>query len=218
MIKIICLCIKKKFSFVERIKDMSRFKNQVHKEAAEEVGFVKKISSSKFNYWFGYVSNISIVIFLCTQAFHEGHSLLTWMEWLFIPAIGLFAWTFVEYAMHRFAYHEIKSAFERGHLMHHDRPYDLMGVPWYVTLVIIVGVFFGLSQLLSPPHVAIYMAFIWLGYIGYCIMHHAIHHWKFENKLFKKLKRHHYIHHARDNMNIGMVTTFWDHVFRTIEK
>jgi sterol desaturase/sphingolipid hydroxylase (fatty acid hydroxylase superfamily) len=49
-------------------------------------------------------------------------------------------------------------------------------------------------------------------------VHHAIHHWKFENKLFKKLKRHHYIHHARDTKNIGMVTTFWDHVFGTVEK
>ncbi len=197
---------------------MSRFKNQVHKEELEEVTFLKKIATSHFNYWFGYVSNLSIVIFLCTRAFADGHSLLTWYEWLYIPAAGLAIWTLVEYVMHKYAYHEVKGPAERGHLMHHDRPYDLMGVPWYVTLVIYVGAFYGLSYVFSPPHLAVYMAFIWLGYIGYCIVHHAIHHWKFDNKLFKKLKRHHYIHHARHEKNIGIVTTFWDHIFRTIEK
>ncbi|MDF1672280.1 MAG: sterol desaturase family protein [Vicingaceae bacterium] len=197
---------------------MSKFKNQVHKEDLEEVSFLKKITTSHFNYWFGYVSNLSIVVFLCTRAFSGFTSLLTWFEWLYIPVAGLLLWTLVEYVMHKYAYHVIKGPAERGHMMHHDRPYDLMGVPWYVTLIIYVGVYYGLSYLLSPPHLAVYMAFIWLGYIGYCIVHHAIHHWKFNNKLFKKLKRHHYIHHARDNKNIGIVTTLWDHIFGTIEK
>lgn len=197
---------------------MSRFKNQAHKQELEEMSFLKKMTTSHFNYWFGYVSNLSVVTFLCTRAFESGHSLLTWQEWLYIPTIGLLLWTLVEYAMHKYAYHAIKGPAERGHMMHHDRPYDLMGVPWYMTLVIYVGTFYGLSYVFSSPHLAVYMAFIWLGYIGYCIVHHAIHHWKFESALFKKLKRHHYIHHARHDKNIGIVTTLWDHVFGTIEK
>lgn len=197
---------------------MAKLKNQVHKEQLEEVSFLKKITTSHFNYWFGYISNLSIVVFLCTRAFSDGKSMLSLLEWIYIPAAGLFLWTFVEYVMHKYAYHVIKGPAERGHMMHHDRPYDLMGVPWYVTLVIYVGAYYGLATLVSPAHLAVYMAFIWLGYIGYCIIHHAIHHWKFESKLFKKLKRHHYIHHARDDKNIGIVTTFWDVVFGTLEK
>lgn len=197
---------------------MAKLKNQVHKEELEEVTFLKKVSTSHFNYYFGYVSNISIVVWLCTHAFENGASLLSWAEWIYIPVVGLFLWTLVEYLMHKYAYHVWKSPFEKGHIMHHDRPYDLMGVPWYVTLVVVVGIYYGLSQFLSPEHLAVYMAFIWLGYIGYCVTHHAIHHWKINNKLFKKLKKHHYIHHARDGKNIGMVTTFWDVVFGTIEK
>lgn len=197
---------------------MPKFKNQTHKEELEEVSFLKKITTSHFNYWFGYVSNLTIVVFLCTRAFNGTTSLLTWLEWIYIPIAGLFIWTLVEYIMHKYAYHVIKGPAEKGHLMHHDRPYDLMGVPWYITLVAYLGAFYGLSYVFSPAHLAVYMAFIWLGYIAYCIVHHAIHHWKFENKLFKKLKKHHYIHHARDTKNIGIVTTFWDHIFRTIEK
>lgn len=203
---------------MSKLLKMSRFKNQVHKQELEEVTFLKKITTSHFNYWFGYASNLSLVVWLNTRAFHEGQSLLTWYEWIYIPFVGLFAWTFLEYLLHKYAYHVWKSPFERGHMMHHDRPYDLMGVPWYVTLVAMVGIYYGLSYFLNPAHTAIYMAYIWLGYIGYCIVHHAIHHWKFENRLFKKLKRHHYIHHARDDKNIGIVTTFWDVVFRSLEK
>lgn len=197
---------------------MSKLKNQVHKEKSEDQSFVKKISTSHFNYWFGYVSNIALVIFLCTRAFNGFESQLTWFEWIYIPAGGLFVWTFVEYMLHKYAYHVWKSPLEEGHMMHHDRPYDLMGVPWYVTLIIMIGVFYGLSYVFNPAYLAVFMAFIWLGYIGYCIFHHAIHHWKFENKVFKKLKRHHYIHHARDDKNIGIVTTFWDVVFGSLEK
>ena len=143
---------------------MSRFKNQVHKEELEEVSLLKKATTSHFNYWFGYVSNLSIVVFLCTRAFSEGSSLLTWYEWIYIPLAGLFIWTLVEYVMHKYAYHVIKGPAEKGHLLHHDRPYDLMGVPWYITLVIYVGAFYGLSYVFSPAHLAVYMAFIWLGY------------------------------------------------------
>ena len=197
---------------------MSKFNNQVHKEKLEEVTFIKKMTTSHFNYYFGYISNISIVIWLCSHAFESGNSLLEWYEWIYIPSIGLFLWTLVEYLMHKFPYHVWTSAFQEGHLMHHERPYDLMGIPWYITLVIVVGVYFGLAQFLNPAYLSLYMASIWFGYIGYCITHHAIHHWKFNNKLFKKLKRHHYIHHARHDKNIVMVTPFWDIVFGTIEK
>ena len=131
---------------------MAKLKNQVHKEKLEEVTFLKKVATSHFNYYFGYVSNISIVIWLCTNAFSDGQSLLAWYEWIYISAIGLFLWTLVEYLMHKFPYHVWKSAFEKGHRMHHERPYDLMGVPWYITLIIVVGIYFGLAQFLSPPH------------------------------------------------------------------
>jgi sterol desaturase/sphingolipid hydroxylase (fatty acid hydroxylase superfamily) len=197
---------------------MKKLKNQVHKEKLEEITFLKKMTTSHFNYYFGYVSNISLVIWLSSHAFEGGQSLLAWYEWIYISALGLFLWTLVEYLMHKFPYHVWKSAFEKGHRLHHERPYDLMGVPWYITLVIVVGIYFGLSQFVNPARLSLSMAAIWLGYIGYCVTHHAIHHWKLDNKLFKKLKKHHYIHHARHDKNIGMVTTFWDVVFGTLEK
>lgn len=191
-----------------------------HTSPKEHSGFtelIRKISSSHFNYWFGYVSNLSIVAFLTLQGFNGTNSLLTWYEWIYIPAIGLFTWTFLEYFLHKYAYHVWDGPFEKGHGLHHEKPYDLMGVPWYLTAVVIIGIYYGLALIFNPAYLAVYMAYVWLGYIGYCIVHHAIHHWNFENKLFKKLKRHHYVHHAKDDKNIGIVTTFWDHVFGSIE-
>ena len=161
-----------------------------HTSPKEHSGFtelIRKISSSHFNYWFGYVSNLSIVAFLTLQGFNGTNSLLTWYEWIYIPAIGLFTWTFLEYFLHKYAYHVWDGPFEKGHGLHHEKPYDLMGVPWYLTAVVIIGIYYGLALIFNPAYLAVYMAYVWLGYIGYCIVHHAIHHWNFENKLFKKL-------------------------------
>ncbi len=197
---------------------MNKLKNQVHKEELVEITFLKKMTTSHFNYYFGYVSNILLVTWLCSHVFEGGQSLLVWYEWIYISVLGLFLWTLVEYLMHKYPYHIWVSTFEKAHKLHHERPYDLMGVPWYITLVSVVGIYFGLANFLNPAYLSLYMASIWLGYIGYCVTHHAIHHWKFDNKLFKKLKKNHYIHHARPDKNIGMVTTFWDVVFGTLEK
>ena len=110
----------------------------------EHSGFtelIRKISSSHFNYWFGYVSNLLIVAFLTLQGFSGTNSLLTWYEWIYIPAIGLFTWTFLEYFLHKYAYHVWDGPFEKGHGLHHEKPYDLMGVPWYLTAVVIIGIY-----------------------------------------------------------------------------
>ena len=187
------------------------------KEQSPITAFIKKMSSSHFNYWFGYVSNLTLVVWLSLQGFQNGQSVLTWYEWIYIPALGLFVWTFLEYFLHKYAYHVWKSPFEKGHGLHHEAPYDLMGVPWYLTAVVIVLTYYGLSYLVNPAYLGVIMAFVWLGYIGYCIVHHAIHHWNFNSSLFKKLKRHHYLHHAKDDKNIGITTTFWDHVFGSVE-
>ena len=85
------------------------------KEQSPITAFIKKMSSSHFNYWFGYVSNLTLVVWLSLQGFQNGQSVLTWYEWIYIPALGIFVWTFLEYFLHKYAYHVWESPFEKGH-------------------------------------------------------------------------------------------------------
>jgi sterol desaturase/sphingolipid hydroxylase (fatty acid hydroxylase superfamily) len=194
-------------------------------EVIEEIGsddsardFVRRLGASKFNYWFGYVANLSLSAWLASQAFYGGQSLLSGIEWIAYAVLGVFLWSFTEYLVHRFGYHEIDSFFSLGHKLHHEDPKALIGVPWWVTAIVLVGIYYGIAALFDPSAVGALMCFFWLGYIFYCITHHAIHHWSFNNAWFKARKRNHLLHHYHDDVNIGIWTNLWDHVLGTYRK
>jgi sterol desaturase/sphingolipid hydroxylase (fatty acid hydroxylase superfamily) len=176
---------------------------------------IRAASSSVFNYWFGYVANISLVIWLSSRAFSDLQSQLSMMAWFGCALSGVFLWTLSEYVLHRFLYHEVSSPLKVGHDLHHDEPRALLGVPWWITTIVLVGLYYGLAAFLDPATTGVVMAFAWLGYIGYCAMHHSFHHATWKARWFVTARRNHMIHHARHNVNWGVTTLLWDRVFGT---
>lgn len=177
--------------------------------------FIRKAASSRFNYWAGYVVNLSLVAWLLSQALYEGQSLFP-TQWLACALSGFVLWTFLEYVLHRYVYHVFPSALSTGHNLHHDDPKALIGVPWYITTVILVGFYYGMASLFHPGKTGVVMGFMWLGYIGYCFVHHSVHHFDFKNSWFREVRKHHLIHHhAKEGSNWGIMTDFWDRAFRT---
>jgi 4-hydroxysphinganine ceramide fatty acyl 2-hydroxylase len=176
---------------------------------------IRRLGSSTFNYWFGYVANICIVIWLVGHALPHGRALLGPIELFALAAIGLCSWTLTEYLLHRYVYHEWSSFLTEGHRLHHLRPRDLIGVPWYLTTIAIVALFEVLTLFLRPSATGVVMGFNWLGYIFYCISHHGSHHWALGSGWLGRMKRHHLIHHAYPEYNWGFTTPLWDHVLGT---
>jgi sterol desaturase/sphingolipid hydroxylase (fatty acid hydroxylase superfamily) len=176
---------------------------------------VKELGSSTFNYWFGYVSNLALVAWLTSHAWQGGHLALPAHTFALLAFLGLLSWTLSEYLLHRYVYHVWKSFLSTGHDLHHQAPKDKIGVPWYITLVIIVALYEGLAACFNPITPALIMAFNWLGYIGYCITHHASHHWPCRTLWLRQMKRHHSVHHAFPDTNWGFTTSLWDYVFGT---
>lgn len=178
--------------------------------------YVWEKSSSKFNYFAGYFSNSSIILWLYSRAlWHPKGAVLSPLQVLLWTAVGLFTWTFMEYWLHRIAYHKGETMFQMGHDMHHQKPKALLGVPYYVTAAIWIPLYFALAYFFDPSITAVVMASIWIGYISYCVVHHSSHHWLLKVKIMKKLRNHHLQHHYYSDKNFGMVTTFWDKVFGT---
>jgi sterol desaturase/sphingolipid hydroxylase (fatty acid hydroxylase superfamily) len=175
---------------------------------------IRKLGSSVFNYWFGYVANISLVIWLVSHAL-LGTSTLGAVGFAAYAAVGLVSWTLSEWLLHRYVYHLWESFLSEGHALHHKTPRALIGVPWYLTTVAIILVFRGLTLFLPAPQTGVVMGFNWLGYILYCVAHHGSHHWAFKAGWLKRMKRHHLIHHAYPAYNWGFTTALWDHVFGT---
>jgi len=158
---------------------------------------------------------------------------------------GLVAWTFVEYLLHRFAFHapdpvmakthEIVAGLAPGepvvpalpsfrhvlyflfHGVHHEFPSDA-------------------RRLVMPPVASIPMALlVWLlfaalfgaaarpafagllvGYLAYDSTHFMVHHHSMPTRAGNFLKRHHMRHHFRDpDRDYGVSSPLWDVVFRT---
>lgn len=138
---------------------------------------------------------------------------------------GWLAWTLVEYWLHRELFHwePPGKLGERMHFVlhgvHHKWPRDQF-------------------RLVMPPAVSISLFFLFLalwravfgnfgfafhagftfGYMFYDIGHYFMHHGSARFDWFKKLRKHHMVHHSprvARGEKFGVSTTLWDHVFRT---
>jgi sterol desaturase/sphingolipid hydroxylase (fatty acid hydroxylase superfamily) len=131
---------------------------------------------------------------------------------------GVFFWTFLEYAIHRFVLHA-GLVFSADHEAHHAAPKAEIGTPTWLTLLILVfGIYLPAVLLL---HLGLGLLFgfgVTFGYLVYSFAHYSLHQWNFRNDgLFNTWKRIHALHHfgAKDG-NFGVTSSLWDHVFGTV--
>lgn len=142
--------------------------------------------------------------------------------WVFI--LGLFAWTLIEYLMHRFAFHypakseKGKKAIWLVHGVHHDDPThpDKLYQP-PLTNIILMFLFYISISLMMGKFVYLFLPGIIIGYILYSSIHFIIHNYKPPFGWLKPLWRHHNMHHYRfTNKAYGVSSPFWDIIFGTL--
>jgi sterol desaturase/sphingolipid hydroxylase (fatty acid hydroxylase superfamily) len=144
-----------------------------------------------------------------------------------VPAFlaGWFAWTFGEYAMHRFGMHAMrgKGLASREHLRHHaDR--DSVLEKWPISWAGVTGfgfvVFFLGGDLVLARPVAIALAAGWIfGYGFYDLHHYRAHRKPVANRYERRLRRNHFHHHFGHPLaNHGVTINLWDKVFGTLEE
>lgn len=134
--------------------------------------------------------------------------------------VGAVAWTFSEYAMHRFNGHGLKgrTAFSREHLRHHaERNYFtrhrtkvLMATPPVLVLLTITG------WLVGPALGASFTFGFLAAYVGYEWVHYSLHVRGPTTAYGRMVRRHHFAHHwSCPKYNHGVTSPFWDLVFGT---
>lgn len=141
--------------------------------------------------------------------------------------IGIFVWTFAEYALHRFVFHyEPKTDWGKRlhwlmHGVHHDYPQDAkrLVLPPGLSIIFSTILFIFFYLFIPIPTIYPYFSGFLLGYLFYDIGHYAIHHFSFKSNFFKKIKLHHMKHHyVEPNESYGVSSPLWDIIFRTQEK
>lgn len=139
--------------------------------------------------------------------------------------LGLLAWTFTEYVLHRWVFHYMgarpwqRRMFFVIHGVHHDFPNDAdrlvmplgasipMGVIFYTVFYVALG------RAVADP---LFVGFA-LGYLIYDGMHYAIHHLTVPTRAGKWIKRHHIVHHfTGEDARYGVSNPLWDIIFGTM--
>lgn len=130
---------------------------------------------------------------------------------------GVFAWTLVEYLLHRFAFHTRNRLLGRRHLAHHARmndrslalapPASILGGSALAALVS-----FGALGLRGGWLFGGFLA----GYVAYELTHFALHYRRAKSPVGRALQRHHLAHHQRTpRARFGVTSPLWDFVFGT---
>jgi sterol desaturase/sphingolipid hydroxylase (fatty acid hydroxylase superfamily) len=145
--------------------------------------------------------------------------------WLALPAAGLFLWTLLEYVLHAGLFHHpslppwLRPLLSDPHGSHHDAPDDPGQLVARLTFSFPVAVLlYGALALVfwSPRLAGLVMVGVVVGYLGYEVIHYAIHFSPRARRLIRPLASHHLHHHYADPSRcFGVSTRLWDWVFRT---
>lgn len=176
-------------------------------------GFLNKFAAHKSNYLVGFVTDPATAVFLLIWEVFVMRTSLWGVAGGF--AVGMLSWTLLEYVFHRFVYHKGNTLAHMGHMMHHESPKLLLGMPWYITSGVFWLMWYVLAVRLQLRFIMSLFSGLIIGYFVYCTFHHVQHHYSIANTWFRELTKHHNIHHSLRDVNFGVTSKFWDRVFGT---
>ena len=177
------------------------------------VDSIVRMSSTQTNYWV----EVGVDLALCILFMVEGCRLNTGgaLSALLAVALGLFAFSFVEYFFHRWMFHTRIPLFAQGHRMHHERPLGYDSLPFFLPGAVLL-ILSGLCVLIVPTGFALLMmGSVTLGYIAYGLSHFTIHHVRFKHPLLRRWAGAHHVHHYHPDSNFGVTTPLWDVLLST---
>jgi len=177
------------------------------------LGSILRMSRTKVNYWAEFCLDIPLGVVLTVGAL--GHHDILGTKALLTFLLGLFIFSYLEYAVHRWLFHGSIQIIEQGHRAHHENPKGYDALPFFLPSLVILGLT-GVFILLMPASYAFLlsgaMAF---SYVIYGLGHFIIHHTRFRQPLARRWAAHHLIHHYHPETNFGVTTPLWDIILGT---
>ncbi len=140
--------------------------------------------------------------------------------------VGMFAFTLIEYLVHRYVFHLFPDTPEKAdfqykfHGVHHEYPKDKdrLAMPPILS-ALIISLFFGLYYLIMGNLAYGFTAGFAIGYASYLGVHYMVHAFQPPKNFFKILWINHGIHHYKnDDVAFGVSSPLWDWVFGTLPK
>jgi len=140
--------------------------------------------------------------------------------------IGLIAFTWVEYNVHRYLFHmrgdtEQKAKFQYTmHGVHHEFPKDKtrLAMPPILSITLSTGLLF-VFRLVLGDFVFSFLPGFLVGYAGYLAVHYMVHAFQPPKNFFKFLWVNHSVHHYKNGVGVyGVSSPLWDYIYGTMSK
>ncbi|BFI95413.1 MAG: hypothetical protein RSP_09230 [Rhodanobacter sp.] len=175
---------------------------------------IARMSSTRANYWVSHVADFLVSMALLGASFWYDHSRPLLSAAVFL--LGLFIFSFIEYAFHRWLFHGAVPLFERGHTIHHEQPLGYDSLPFFFPPAV-VTLLAAVLALVLPVAVALLLSgAIALGYALYGFSHLVIHRrGRFNHPLARKWAAVHHVHHFHPDKNYGVTSPLWDFLLGT---
>lgn len=137
-------------------------------------------------------------------------------HWALAAIAGLVAWSVIEYAIHRWVLHQVPP-FNRLHALHHAQPVALIGTPTWLSAALFLGLWWVMDYTLPAGLGDGLAAGMMTGYLGYALIHDAVHHRlaRRDSWLHRAKLRHARHHQSGTHCNYGVSSGLWDTVFGT---
>ncbi|WP_255436789.1 sterol desaturase family protein [Rhodanobacter sp. PCA2] len=171
------------------------------------------MSSTRANYLVGQAADFVVSFALLAAAFWYDHSQP--LASALVVLLGLFIFSFIEYAFHRWLFHGPVPLFEQGHTLHHEKPLGYDSLPFFFPPIVILLIA-GALALVLPLGIALLLSgAIALGYALYGFSHLVIHRRRFNHPLARKWAAVHHVHHHHPDKNYGVTSPLWDWLLGT---
>ncbi|HXD36166.1 MAG TPA: sterol desaturase family protein [Rhodanobacter sp.] len=171
------------------------------------VDAIVRMSSTRTNYWGELAVDVVLGATLMIEGArrHPGALVGT-----LAIALGLFAFSFVEYFFHRWMFHTRIPLFAQGHNLHHERPLGYDSLPFFLPAAILLALTAVFVALMPTGFALLLASAITFGYIIYGLAHFIIHHARFKQPLLRRWAAAHHVHHYHPDSNFGVTTPLWD--------
>jgi sterol desaturase/sphingolipid hydroxylase (fatty acid hydroxylase superfamily) len=165
------------------------------------------------------ISSVSLFYGVTATSIHFGFGLA-------VVVLGIVAFTFVEYMMHKHFFHmepdtPIKDKLQYGiHGVHHDYPRDKdrLAMPPFVSAAY-AAILYLVFTLLMGDFALYFLPGFLMGYSGYLGVHYVVHVYNPPKNFLKVLWVNHAIHHYKNpDSAFGVSSPLWDYLLGTLPK
>ncbi|MBS1489991.1 MAG: sterol desaturase family protein [Bacteroidetes bacterium] len=154
------------------------------------------------------------------------HTRLSWLVTAGMFLLGLIAFTWVEYIVHRYLFHMDTHTEKRAkmqytmHGVHHEYPKDKsrLAMPPLLSITLSTLLLLGFRLILGDLVFSFLPGFL-VGYALYLAVHYMVHAYPPPKNFLKILWINHSIHHYKDGEVVfGVSSPLWDYVYGTMTK